>query len=203
MARVLFLSEETLKQYSILQDNVDMKVVTPTIYTAQNLYIKTLLGTALYNAVSDAVEAFVQNATPIPDNYKTLLDEYLTDALIEYVKVELVFNMNYKYFNKSIGVQNADNMIPATLDELREIRNESLNRAQWFAERATKFLLAHYTDYPLYLNQPNANIDTIWPNRTNYESGMVLDGSGCCMGKYNFLGIPIAPPEIRCCNDIP
>ena len=47
MARVLFLSEATLKAESILQDNVDMKVVTPTILDVQNFYILPILGTTL------------------------------------------------------------------------------------------------------------------------------------------------------------
>jgi len=46
-AQVLFLSEQTLKQRSVLQDNVDMKIVTPTIIEVQEFYILPILGTSL------------------------------------------------------------------------------------------------------------------------------------------------------------
>jgi hypothetical protein len=60
----------------------------------------------------------------------------------------------------------------------------------------TKFLLANTTTYPLYLTQTGVGIDTIFPQRTNYNSGLVIGGDGCCMGNYNFRGIKIEPREL-------
>jgi hypothetical protein len=33
--------------------------------------------------------------------------------------------MNYKYFNKAVGVQNADNMQPASMNEIRDIMEDT------------------------------------------------------------------------------
>ena len=54
-AQVLFLSEQTLKQRSVLQDNVDMKIVTPTIIEVQEFYILPILGTSLYNELKTQI----------------------------------------------------------------------------------------------------------------------------------------------------
>jgi hypothetical protein len=100
-------------------------------------------------------------------------------------------------FNKAVGVQNADNMNPASLDELIYIKNEATNNAQEYAQRLTKYLLANEEQYPLFLNQPNVEIDTFLAKMNNYNSGMVLDGDGCCEGDYNFRGIPHSPLMAR------
>jgi hypothetical protein len=197
MAKVLFLSEATLKAESILQDNVDMKVVSPTIYDVQQYYILPILGTSLYNDVVSQVQSGTVSAA-----YQTLLDTYIQPTMIWYCRYELPMNMNYKYFNKAVGVQNADNMTPASIEEIAYITDRAKNKAEWYAERLTKFLLSNQTTYPLYLNQPNADIDTIFAKRTNYTSGMVIGDSDCCMGKYNFTGIGKSKSMLnRNCND--
>lgn len=189
---VLFLSETTLKERSVVQQNVDMKVVTPSILDVQERYILPIMGTALYNLVVDQI----RNSNLSAAN-RTLLDDYITRTMIWYCRMELPMDMNYKYFNKSVGVQGSDNTTPASIEELQYIQNRAKNNAEWYATRMTKYLLSNPDLYPLYLNQPDANIDTIFANMTNYTSGMVLGGDGCCKGRYNFQNIPIQPAEIR------
>ena len=197
MAKVMFLSEATLKQESILQDNVDMKVVTPTIYDVQNYFILPILGTSLYKDISSEIEG-----GNVSQKYKDLLDLYIQPTMIWYCRMELPLNINYKYFNKAVGVQNADNMNPASMDEIQMLMDRAKNKAEWYAERLTKFLLANQTTYPLYLTQTNVDIDTIFANRTNYTSGMVIGGSDCCRGSYNFQNIPTDKGFLnRGCND--
>ncbi len=190
MAKVYFLSESTLKAESILQDNVDMKIIAPTIWDVQNFYVLPILGTTLYN---DLI-AKVRNNT-LAGNDKDLMDTYITPTMVWYCRAELPLVMNYKYFNKSVGVQNADNMNPASLEEIGFLMNNAKNKAEWYAERLTKYLMSNQTLFPSYLNQINSNIDTIYAKRTNYSSGMVLGGTGCCKGDYNFTGIQNAPSE--------
>lgn len=194
MAQVILLSEATLKQRSILQDNVDMKVVSPAILDVQEEYILPILGTSLYNDLLEQVTNTLTN------DYRTLLDDYITRCMIWYCKFELPMDLTYKYFNKSVGVMNAENMNAASMDELQYVLNRAKNKAEWYAERLTKFLLSNPTKYPLYLNQPNAQIDTIFAKRTNYTSGLSLGDGDCCMGDYNFKGIKIQPSEFRDCK---
>ncbi len=195
MAQVILLSEATLKQRSILQDNVDMKVVSPAILDVQEEYILPILGTSLYNDLLEQVRT-----NTLTTDYRTLLDDYITRCMIWYCKFELPMDLTYKYFNKSVGVMNAENMNPASMDELQYVLNRAKNKAEWYAERLTKFLLSNPTKYPLCLNQPNAQIDTIFAKRTNYTSGLSLGDGDCCMGDYNFKGIKIQPSEFRDCK---
>ena len=186
MARVLFLSESTLKAESILQDNVDMKVVTPTIYDVQNFYILPILGTTLYNELVSKVQS-----NSISGDNKILMDDYITPTMVWYCRFELPYNLNYKYFSKSVGVQSSDNMTPATIEEITFVTDRAKNKAEFYAQRLTRFLQANPLKYPKYLTQTDPNIDTLYPTRNNYTSGMVVDSDGCCMGEKNFTNIPI------------
>lgn len=192
MTNVLFLSENILKQYSVLQDNVDMKVVTPVIREVQEYYIHPILGTSLYK---DLLTKVANNSLNVDE--KTLLDDYVIPCMIQYCKYELPMAMNYKYFNKSVGVQNAENMNPATLDEIRAIEDRARNKAEWYAERLTKYLMANESKFPLYNNQINADVSTIYSKKNNYTNGMWL-GDSCCGGKYNFSGIGKSKSDYEC-----
>lgn len=192
MARVLFLSEATLKTESVLQDNVDMKVVTPTIFDVQSMYILPIMGTALYNDISAKIAAATLSSDEI-----NLMDLYVTPTMIWWMRYELPMVMNYKYFNKSVGTMNSDNMTPLSESEMFKLMDHTKNKAEWYSERLTKYLLQNNLIFPLYLNQTKVGIDTIFAKRTNFNSGMVLHNDNCCAGKYNFQNIPIAPAEIR------
>jgi hypothetical protein len=192
-AEVLFLSEQTLKDRSVLQDNVDMKVVKPTITDVQKYYVLPIMGTQLYNEVINQIRTGTLTVLNT-----TLLNDYITDVMVWYCRMELPMAMNYKYFNKAVGVQNADNMQPASMQDIERIMDDARNKAQVYAQRMTNYLLANSVQYPLYLNQVNTNVDTIFAKQNNYNSGLVLgDGNGCG-GQYNFQGIKIQPSEKRC-----
>ena len=192
-AEVLFLSEQTLKDRSVLQDNVDMKVVKPTITDVQKYYILPIMGTQLYNEVINQIRTSTLTVLNT-----TLLNDYITDVMVWYCRMELPMAMNYKYFNKAVGVQNADNMQPASMQDIERLMDDARNKAQVYAQRMTNYLLANSVQYPLYLNQVNTNVDTIFAKQNNYNSGLVLgDGNGCG-GQYKFQGIKIQPSEKRC-----
>jgi len=55
-ANILFISETTLKDRSLLQDNVDPKLIRPTIKQAQDMYIEPILGTGLYQELQTQIE---------------------------------------------------------------------------------------------------------------------------------------------------
>ena len=71
MAQVYFISENTLKQYSNINDNVDSGSLRQAIRTAQLINAQESLGTSLYNKLSDLVDTGdITGSTN--SNYKTL-----------------------------------------------------------------------------------------------------------------------------------
>ena len=169
MATVLFISEATLKAETIISENVDPKLLIPTIKEAQNIYILPLLGTALYNDLVANV-----SANTLSSAYITLLNDYIAPTLIKYSVYECILPLSYKFQNKNIGTKSSDFSQQAPLNDLRYLLDFTKSRAEWYAERVSRFLLAYQTDYPKYLTQENANVATIYPNANNYTNGMFL-----------------------------
>jgi hypothetical protein len=103
MATVLFISEATLKAETIISENVDPKLLIPTIKEAQNIYILPLLGTALYNDL-----VYNVSANSLSSEYVTLLNEYIAPCLIKYSVYECILPLSYKFQNKNIGTKSSD-----------------------------------------------------------------------------------------------
>lgn len=180
MANVLFISEETLKQNTIVSENVDPKLFRMAISDAQDMYMLPILGTTLYNDLVTSVSAFTVSGTAISEPYQILLDTYIKPTLTKYSLFRMVITLSYKFQNKNIGVKSSEFSQQASYENLTKLKEQALNDAEIYAERLSNFLLANNAIYPKYLTQENANIATIYPNRTNYTNGMFLgDGIDC------------------------
>ena len=171
---VIFISEQALKDNSIINENVDMKVLLPTIKLAQEKFMLPILGTGLYNQIKTQVSA----ATVSVLN-KTLLDDYIQPALIWWIMAEAPMPLTYKFMNKSVSTRSSENASAASLNDLLKLEERFKDNAEWYSQRITNYLLENSTSYPLYLS-PGNGIDTIIPKRTMYSTGMYL---GSTIGK--------------------
>ncbi len=145
MNKVLLISEETLKTYSLVNDNIDGKYLLPAIQTAQDIDLETLIGKALLDKLCSLVEdgSIVNNT-----NYRTLLDDYITPYLVWQVMSNLQLGINYKLSNS--GVITNDDERKSRLD----YRNNQLLQEQYkhyadsYAIKLKDYLCSG--DYPEY-----------------------------------------------------
>lgn len=167
-ANILFISEQVLKDRSLLQDNVDPKLIKPTIKQAQDMYIEPVLGTGLYRELQEQI---ADNDVSVLN--KTLLDNYITDCLCWFVASEMVMSLGYKLTNKNVLKKTSENSETASISDLFDLMNYYKNKGEWYAQRITNYLCENNTDYPLYDN-PGTGVDIIHPNNTSYSTGMYL-----------------------------
>lgn len=145
MNKVLLISEETLKTYSLVNDNIDGKYLLPAIQTAQDIDLETLIGKALLDKLCSLVEdgSIVNNT-----KYRTLLDDYITPYLVWQVMSNLQLGINYKLSNS--GVITNDDERKSKLD----YRNNQLLQEQYkhyadsYAIKLKDYLCSG--DYPEY-----------------------------------------------------
>ena len=71
-------------------------------------------------------------------------------------------------------VKNSENSSAASLEEVQFTKNEYKEKAEWYAERITKFLIENSATYPSYFNGTITG-DDIVPNSTNFTSSLFLD----------------------------
>lgn len=175
----LFISEKDLKESSVLHENMDMKLVEPVIRDCQKLYIKRILGTALYQKLQDEI-----NAATLAGNYKTLMDDYVQPALTRWVMYEIPTYLSYKFMNKNILKQAGQNAEKADPEEMKRLMDFLKVRAEEESENVTKYLLANTTLFPEYLNA-GSSVDTIHPNKNNFTGGIFMEDAN----DYKNLGI--------------
>jgi hypothetical protein len=185
MSVALFINEQYIKDNSPINGNVDDKYIKSTIVMCQKVYILPILGTALYNEIATEI-----NAGSVSANNTSLLNDYIVDALLYYVLSEGIALFTYKIENKSVVKKNSENSSPIDSEEVAMLRDMYKDKAEFFAERATKYLCANAstTMFPLYLDA-GSSLDTVHPNNNNYTTGWVFDD------KIKTKNIDIYPSE--------
>lgn len=170
-----FISVQYLRDNSIINDNVDAKVLLPIIRMAESKYIQQVIGTTLYNKlVTDA------NSGAISGNYQILLEDYVIPTLVQYSVYEAVPFLNYKVRNKSISKQQSDDSTAADLSELSYLRDNILNTAEFYSEQLIQYLRTSGL-FPEYTTWTNGGIA---PQIDGYFNGYHIPKKGIrrCFG---------------------
>lgn len=169
---IYFIDEQTLKDNSPLDDNVDTKQVHIAMRSAQEIEIQTALGSDLYKDMQDALAddpTYMEHTA-----YKTLLDDYIQQAMIWLTIKNIVTWLTFKLQNKNIAKKDSENSTPIEREDLSFIRSEAKSKGEWYLERMKKFICEHEADYPLYFNS-SGDLDRIAPDKHPFKSSMFLD----------------------------
>jgi|SRR3990167_1962265 len=168
MIFVQFISEAEFLRQSVCNENIDPRLLTSVIKEAQEMRIQTILGTSLYLQIQSEITGTL--SSPV----KTLLDEYILPALIQWSKYEATPELLFKITNKSISVKTSENSNPISTGELNILRDQIKNKAEWYSERLRKYLLANTALFPNYLN-PGITVDALHPQRNVFDSGIFFN----------------------------
>ena len=170
-SNVLLMSDEMIKERTIIHGNTDPKLIYPDIKVAQDMFILPILGSALYTKLQTAVNT---NDWAGLTDYKALLDNYILDALQYYTMAELPTSMSYQFWNKGIVRKQGENTELPSMSELVDISNKYRDRGQWYANRLRLYLIQNAnTKFPEYL-QPGNGIDTVIPEQKGFSMPIYL-----------------------------
>ena len=173
MATALFVTEEKLKSFTGIDENVDPVMLYPFVLQAQDFWIQQTCGTKLYDKLKELVVAFVSTGTPIPAVYKTLLDDYIAPTVVHYAYYQALPQIKYRTTNKGVNSGTSEVSSTISLEELQYLRNSIFDSAKFYNERLRDYLVAYQADYPEY--QSYTNKDGMAPNRgTSYYTGLAI-----------------------------
>jgi hypothetical protein len=184
---IIFITEADIKETTFVDDNVDAKLIRQTIREAMDIHIQPILGTTLFEELKTQI-----NSSTLTTLNTTLLESYVRFALIYWTLYEGVDVFVYKFRNKGVQKQTSENGLVIDTDELKRLMDRFRNKAEWYSERVTKYLIENETSYPSYLN-PDSGIDVIQPKRNNYTTGWYLGGTRGRSDKY-------PPSQEDCCS---
>lgn len=179
---VLFISETTIKETTVLNENVDPKLIAPAIIESQDIHIQPILGSNLYTQISGMI-GDLSISSPSNSAFKALLDNYIQQALKYYVLAELVTPMTIKMNNKTVATRSSENAQPIAIEDMALVREEFKNKAEWYGQRLINYLRDNTNTFPKYL-EAVSGFTTILPKRSSYTGGMYL-GEGEGINGYN------------------
>ena len=161
MAKVLLVSEQTLKKNSVVNNNVDGMYLLPAIEYAQDAGLQPIIGTKLYNKLMDLVEdGSITEAT----DYKYLLDVFVQPYLLELVLSNIIFEAAGTVRNAGL-IQPSDNHFYQVDKENREILKDQHRQFASHYQRMLQSYIKENRD--LFVELSDNNLDYLQPEQLN------------------------------------
>jgi|SRR6478735_222507 len=144
--QVLFISESYLKEYTNLSENIDSKILKPSLFKAQDLYIEPFLGKTITNELKNQI--LNNNLT---DLNKELLN-LLRKAQIEFTAYLSYADVMFRIMNKGISNPNVENGSNIDRNDLSYIRDISKNQGDSYLKIVECFFKENKDSYPTFFN---------------------------------------------------
>lgn len=169
MARVFLISEKTIKENSVVNDNVDTMYILPAIEFAQDEGLQSLIGTKLYKRLMDLVES---GDIEEYSDYKYLLDEYITPYLLNKVTADVQLPIAYKVRNQGVMQLNSEYSNNLSIRDVQYLIQFYENKAIFYGNRMSDYLKANNRRYPEYCSLDScADMPS---NKGSYKTGIYL-----------------------------
>ena len=167
MAYVLFISQDKLTDSTAIAGNVDVDFLLPYIRVSQKIYVETKLGTDLYAKLEAEI-----TAGTLTGAYKTLVDDYIGDMLVQWAFFECIPWLRFKVQNGNIYSKTSETGTALSESEASLLREEVRNTAEYYTERLVDYLCNNNSSFPEYTTSSGADVR---PAKDSFYSNMNLE----------------------------
>jgi hypothetical protein len=172
MAYPLFITRNDIIKNTPLQGAIDADALLPFVRTAQDKYLKNLLGTILFFYLQEKIADNTVGA--LSPYYQDLLDDYIKNSLIWYACVEYIPFSSVQFKSNGAVKQQSEQGVAPTKNEIDYLLAKAQANADYYALRLQNYLIAYCNQIPQYL-QSIGNQTQIYPDQTNqYFGGIQL-----------------------------
>lgn len=165
--KVLLLSEKTLKEDSLINDNVESTYILPAIQIAQEQGLQQVIGTMLYDKICDAVDR-----GEISADYRILLNDYITPYLEYKVMADIQIPLSYKFRNLGVNQTTDERTYSQSLRDTQYLIEFYENKAKFYSNRLYDYLKANRKLFPEFLQQ-DSSADIV-ADKMSYKTNIVL-----------------------------
>ena len=167
MNNILLISEKTIKENSLVSNNVDGKYIQNAIRTAQDLSLLPIIGQKLFERLCDGVAN--NNLNELETE---LIKTYIQPVLLNAVMSDLILQLSFKFRNLG-AVQTVDtNVVIPSLTDLEYIRNDYGMKCTFYQNRLSDFLEDNCTKFSQY---PGCECGKLKANKYAFKNPFVLD----------------------------
>jgi hypothetical protein len=172
MSYALFINRNDIIKNTPLQGAIDADALLPFVRTAQDKYLKNLLGTILFDYLQAQIIANTVGSLSV--YYQDLLDDYVKNALMWYSAVEYIPFSSVQFKSNGAVKQQSEQGIAPTKAEIDYLKAQAQQNADYYALRLQNYLIAYSQFIPQYL-ESIGNQTQIYPDQSNmYFSGVQL-----------------------------
>ena len=166
MAFQSFVSLEYLSSFTPISRNIDVNEITPHLQSTELMWSRELIGKNLYDDLKDKFSAQTLN------NDEVVLVGYLKQHIAYRASEMAIPFLNIKIKSKGAVKLKGDYEEPASLGDMKYLREELKNRAEYYEQLIKTYLCKNSSLFPLYLGT-NDLIEPI--TSTSYDSDIYLD----------------------------
>ena len=172
MAYALFITRNDIIKNTPLQGAIDADALLPFVRTAQDKYLKNLLGTVLFGYIQAQIVAGTYDTLSV--YYQDLLTDHIKNTLIWYSAVEYIPFSSVQFKSNGAVKQQSDQGIAPSKSEVDYLKQQAQTNADYYALRLQNYLIAYSNQIPQFL-QSVGNQTQIYPDMTNqYFGGIQL-----------------------------
>jgi hypothetical protein len=172
MSYALFINRNDIIKNSPLQGAIDADALLPFCRTAQDKYLKNLLGTVLFDYLQAQITANTFGS--LSSYYQDLMDDHIKYTLLWYACVEYIPFSSVQFKSNGAVKQQSEQGIAPGKNEIDYLLNKALNNADYYALRLQNYLIAYSNNIPQYL-ETVGNQTQIYPDQSNqYFGGIQL-----------------------------
>jgi hypothetical protein len=163
----LLVSEEKLKAFTSINQNVSPADLIPSILQAQDIVLQNYIGATYYMQLQNQVVTGTVSA----DN-QFLLDNYIGNAMCNWGLFYALPFLKYKIFNKSVVSPTSENSESVTLEELKFLMEQVRSAGETYIKRMIEWMVLHPGAYQAYV-APQV-LDGQLPERGNPYFGSLV-----------------------------
>ena len=172
MAYALFINRNDIIKNTPLQGAIDADALLPFVRTAQDKYLKNLLGTVLFDYLQAQILAGTVDALSV--YYQDLLDDHIKNTLTWYSTVEYIPFSSVQFKSNGAVKQQSEQGVAPSKGDIDYLKQIAQTNADYYALRLQNYLISYSQNIPQYL-QSVGNQTQIYPDQSNqYFGGIQL-----------------------------
>lgn len=177
-----FISIEELKQNNVINANVDSEYIEPALREAQDIFLREIIGDALYNTIENKI-----NGNTLTSKYLTLVNQYIKPYLENRMLASLVVPISMKIRNAGVIQQFDQGFNSSNVKDVAYLADYYNGRVEFYENRMTEYLKKNINDIPEYAYS-SQNVTN--PSQT-HTAGTIYLGGGrkrSCGANYGGSG---------------
>jgi hypothetical protein len=167
----LFIDDQYLKELTPLGKSIDIDMIYPFVQESQDIYTQDLLGTPLYNYLEYKLYIGTTFSTPYFTQKEIDLINICSKALAYWTIYLALPHLAIQIRNIGVARATSENTTVSTVQELKYIRQEMQDLAEFWNQRVINFICENVTFFPLY----NAASDDLYPQTYQYDSDIYIE----------------------------